>query len=250
MKMGTPYELHYWPSIQGRGEFVRLAFEATGIAYADVARGTGLPRTGMPVLLNWQQDENVTTPPFAPPVLQHGKRVIAQTAAILMYLGPRLGLVGRSEASRLWTHQIQLTVADAVTEAHDTHHPISGALYYEDQQAEAQRRAKDFRLNRLPKYLTWFEAILGRNKSNGATGKLHLVGSRISYADLSLFQLVEGCLYAFPNATSAALDDAPKVARLHDEVARHKRLAIYLRSERRIAFNEDGVFRRYPELDR
>lgn len=248
--MRTDYELHYWPSIQGRGEFVRLAFEAAGVSYADVARGKGLPRMGMPVPLNWQQDASVITPPFAPPVLLHGKRVIAQTAAILMYLGPRLGLVARSEASRLWTHQIQLTIADAVTEAHDTHHPISGALYYEDQQAEAQRRAQDFRVNRLPKYLAWFEAILSRNSSNGASGKLHLVGSRMSYADLSLFQLIEGCLYAFPNATSAALDDAPQVARLRDEIAHHKRLAVYLCSERRIAFNEDGVFRRYPELDR
>lgn len=248
--MSTPYELHYWPSIQGRGEFVRLAFEAAGVAYADVARDKGVPRTGMPVPLNWQQDDSVVTPPFAPPVLLHGKRVIAQTAVILMYLGPRLGLVARNEASRLWTHQIQLTIADAVTEAHDTHHPISGALYYEDQQAEAQRRAQDFRVNRLPKYLAWFEAILVRNSSNGAMGRLHLVGSRMSYADLSLFQLIEGCLYAFPNATSAALDDAPQVSRLRDTIARHKRLAVYLRSERRIAFNEDGVFRRYPELDR
>lgn len=248
--MRDRYELHYWPSIQGRGEFVRLAFEAAGVDYADVARTQGVPNSGMPALLDWKHDGVLPTPPFAPPVLRHGKRVIAQTAAILMYLGPRLGLVGRGETARLWTHQIQLTIADAVTEAHDTHHPISGALYYEDQQAEARRRAQDFRSNRLPKYLAWFETILARNKVNDGADRLHLVGGRLSYADLSLFQLVEGCLYAFPHATSAALDDAPLVLRLHDEVARNRRLALYLRSERRIAFNEDGIFRRYPELDR
>lgn len=247
----TPrYQLHYWPSIQGRGEFVRLAFEAAGVDYADVARGTGVPRQGMPSLLSWLQDDSILTPPFAPPVLQHGKFVIAQTAAILLYLGPRLGLVGRSEASRLWTHQIQLTIADAVTDAHDTHHPISGALYYEDQKPEALRRAKEFREKRLPKYLAWFEAILSRNPGNQGAGKRHLVGQRLSYADLSLFQLIDGCLYAFPQGTSKALEQAPQVRRLHDEVARHKRLAVYLSSERRIAFNEDGIFRRYPDLDR
>jgi len=248
--MGLRYELHYWPSIQGRGEFVRLAFEASDADYTDVARGQGLPRQGMPTLLSWRDDETLLTPPFAPPVLQHGKRVIAQTAAILMYLGPRLGLVGRSEGHRLWTQQIQLTIADAVTEAHDTHHPISGSLFYEDQKAEALKRAKNFRENRLPKYLAWFEAILQRNKSNARSGRLHLVGGSMSYADLSLFQLVDGCLYAFPNAASAALGDAPLVLRLHDEVSRHKCLQVYLRSDRRIAFNEDGIFRRYPELDR
>lgn len=248
--MGSRYELHYWPSIQGRGEFVRLAFEAAGVEYVDVARGHGRPRQGMPTLLSWRDDETLLTPPFAPPVLQHGKRVVAQTAAILMYLGPRLGLVGRSESHRLWTHQIQLTIADAVSEAHDTHHPISGSLFYEDQKSEATKRAKDFRENRLPKYLAWSEAILERNKSNARSARLHLVGASMSYADLSLFQLVEGCLYAFPNATSAALDDAPQVLRLHDEVSRHKRLQTYLGSDRRIAFNEDGIFRRYPDLDR
>ena len=33
------YELHYWPRIQGRGEFVRLALEQAGAEYVDVARG-------------------------------------------------------------------------------------------------------------------------------------------------------------------------------------------------------------------
>lgn len=247
--MRNRYELHYWPSIQGRGEFVRLAFETAGVDYADVAREHGVPDSGMPALLDWEHGDTPATPPFAPPILRHGKRVIAQTAAILMYPGPRLGLVGRGETARLWTHQIQLTIADAVAEVHDTHHPISSALYYEDQRAEALRRAEHFRNHRLPKYLAWFESILARNPVNRDGAGLHLVGGRLSYADLSLFQLIEGCQYAFPNATRAALDDAPLVLRLRDEVACHRRLSIYLRSERRIAFNESGIFRRYPELD-
>ena len=32
------YELYYWPSIQGRGEFIRLTLEEAGADYVDVAR--------------------------------------------------------------------------------------------------------------------------------------------------------------------------------------------------------------------
>ena len=244
------YELFYWPTIPGRGEFVRLALEYAGAAYLDVARGDAAAGQGMPALLRWLKiDEGVAQPPFAPPILRNGKVVVAQTAAILLYLGPRLGLVGKSEATRLWTHQIQLTIADAVSEVHDTHHPVSTAVYYEDQKPEALRRAQAFRQTRLPKYLGWFESLLERNGANAKGGPLHLVGARLSYADLSLFQLVEGLHYAFPKGSRKALKRAPLVAQLHGEVAQHKRLAGYLQSERRIAFNEDGIFRRYPELD-
>lgn len=243
------YELFYWPTIQGRGEFVRLALEAAGAGYLDVARGSGKEGQGMPALLRWLKDQSIGRPPFAPPILKHGKIVIAQTSAILLYLGPRLNLVGKSAATRLWTHQIQLTIADAVDEVHHTHHPISTALYFEDQRPEARKCAQAFRDARLPKYLAWFETLLSRNPRNARTGPLHLVGARLSYADLSLFQLVEGLRYAFPNAMQDALKKAPLVKRLHAEVAQHKRLAAYLRSDRRIAFNEDGIFRCYPALD-
>lgn len=240
-----PYQLHYWPSIQGRGEFVRLALEAAAAPYVDVARGDPADGQGMPALLQRLQDPTATRPPFACPVLVDGKRVIAQTAAILLYLGPRLKLVGASETDRLWTHQIQLTIADAVDEAHNTHHPVGTGLYYEDQKAEALRAAKGFRTQRIPKYLGWLETVLARNPK----GAQHLVGTRLSYADLSLFQLVAGLLYAFPKATKRALKKTPLVLALHDRVAEHARVAAYLRSERRIPFNEDGIFRRYPELD-
>jgi glutathione S-transferase len=200
---------------------------------------------GLPALLHCLQDESVARPPFACPVLVHGKQVIGQTAAILLYLGPRLKLVGASEADRLWTHQLQLTMADAVNEAHDTHHPVGSSLYYEDQKQEALRAAEAFRTQRLPKFLGWLETVLARNPK----GPRHLVGARLSYADLSLFQLVEGLLYAFPLATRRTLEQTPLVLALHDRVAEHRRVSAYLCSERRIPFNESGIFRRYPELD-
>jgi glutathione S-transferase len=239
------YELHYWPTIQGRGEFVRLALEAAGAPYTDVARGAVGAGGGEAALLRCLHDDALTHPPFAPPFLKDGSVVVGQTAAILHYLAPTLKLVARSEQARVWTQQIQLTIADIVTEAHDTHHPVGTALYYEDQKPEALRRAKEFCAARIPKYLQWFECILVRNPA----GSRHLVGGRLSYADLSLFQLVEGLRYAFPSAAAKALADAPGVVQLHDRIAALPKVAAYLRSERRLPFNEQGIFRRYPELD-
>jgi glutathione S-transferase len=171
--------------------------------------------------------------------------VVGQTAAILLYLGPRLGLAGVGEADGLWTHQLQLTIADCVAEAHDTHHPLSTGLYYEDQREAALARAKSFREERIPKFLNWFETVLERNPS----GDRHLVGDVLTYADLSLFQLVAGLRYAFPKAAARALGYTPAVAKLHANVGRRQRVHDYLRSPRRIAFNEEGIFRAYPELD-
>lgn len=239
------YELHYWPTIQGRGEFVRLALEAAGAPYVDVARGAESAGRGMPAMLRALEDVSLPHPPFAPPFLKDGAVWVGQTAVILQYLAPTLKLVARSEQARIWTQQIQLTIADMVTEAHDTHHPVGAGLYYEDQKPEALRRAREFCTERIPKFLQWFEAILRRNPA----GARHLVGGRLSYADLSLFQLVDGLRYAFPNAAERALAKAPAVVELRDRVAALPRVAAYLRSERRIPFNEQGIFRRYPELD-
>ena len=243
------YELHYWPEIQGRGEFVRLALEAAGAPYVDVARGDEEAGAGVPAMQHYLEDAGVPRPPFACPFLVDGKKVIGQTAAILLYLGPRLKLVPAGEADRLWVHQIQLTLADLVVEAHDTHHPIASGLYYEDQKKEALRRSEDFRRNRLPKFLGWCEAVLGRNAGNARREVPRLVGARLTYADLSLFQVVDGLLYALPKATRRTLRKTPLVAALHAGVPSHKRLAAYLASERRIPFNQQGIFRRYPELD-
>lgn len=239
------YELHYWPTIQGRGEFVRLTLEAAGADYVDVAREPVSRHGGSGALMRRLHDAHNPRPSLAPPFLVDGDLVIGQTAAILLYLGPRLGLVGGSEADRVWTHQLQLTIADAVAEAHDTHHPVGTALYYEDQKPEALRLSQSFREHRIPKFLGWFEQVLQRN----AAGDTHLVGDALSYADLSLFQLVEGLRYAFPHAMQRALMVTPGVAKLHANVARRQSVHDYLHSPRRIAFNEEGIFRHYAELD-
>lgn len=236
------YQLYYWPEIQGRGEFVRLALEEAGADYVDVARsGDG----GIAALSAVLEDAEISHPPFAPPFLKDGDVLIGQTAAILLYLGDRHGLAPREEALRLWTHQIQLTIADLVGEAHDTHHPLGGDLYYEDQKPEARRRSKQFRKERIPKFLGWFEDILKRNPE----GEKHLVGKSVSYADLSLFQIVEGLSYAFPRCMKRVLPEFRQVEGLHKAVAKRPRIQAYLSSDRRIPFNEEGIFRHYPELD-
>jgi glutathione S-transferase len=235
-----PYELFYWPTIQGRGEFVRLALEQAGAAYVDVARSRGVA-----AIMALLDDADDARPPFAAPILRDGDVIVAQTAAILFYLGPRLGLAPEDEAGRLWTHQIQLTLADLVGEAHDTHHPLGAQLYYEDQKPEAARRAEDFRRERIPKFLDWLETILARNR----TGSGWLVGAQPTYADLSTFQVAEGLSYALPRATAAGLATTPRLAELAARVRTLPRIAAYLASARRIPFNEEGIFRRYPELD-
>ena len=233
------YELFYWPEIQGRGEFVRLALEDAGAAYDDVARGkTGMKR--MMAMMNGGRDKR---PPFAPPFLKSGKLVIAQAANILFYLGPRLKLAPRDEATRLWLHQLQLTVTDFVKEIHDTHHPLGGEFYYEDAKPEAKRFTENFLKSRAPKYLGYFETLL--KKSGGP----YVLGAKISYVDLSLFQLIEGMRYAFPKGAARIERKIPNVVAVRDRVAKRPRIKTYLRSKRRLAFNEMGIFRYYPELD-
>jgi glutathione S-transferase len=240
-----PYELYYWPEIQGRGEFVRLALEEADADYIDVARGSESNGLGIPAMLALLDGDGVEHIPFAPPFLRDGSILIGQTAAILLYLGSRIGLAPKDEAGRLWTHQIQLTITDIVAEAYNSHHPIDEDLYFHEQKPEAIHRADVFRRSRLPKFLEWFERILAANPAGGA----HLVGNAITYADLSLFQLVEGLQYAFPKATARILAKLPGVTALHAAVAERPRLKAYLASDRRVPFCETGIFRRYPELD-
>ena len=239
------YELYYWPSIQGRGEFVRLALEEADADYIDVARGSEKDGEGVPAVMELISGETIATPPFAPPFLKAGKLIIGQTANILFYLGGRHKLAPVSEAGRLWTHQLQLTVTDFLKEIHDTHHPIASSLYYEDQKPEALRRTEVFRELRAPKYLGYFERVLEQNPA----GDKFMVGRSLSYADLSMFQLVEGLRYAFPKAARGWEKKTRRLVALHDWVAVRPRVAAYLASPRRISFNESGIFRRYPELD-
>jgi glutathione S-transferase len=234
------YELFYWPEIQGRGEFVRLALAEAGADYVDVARRKG----GVARLLKLMQPGRLEHPSFAPPFLRAGTLVIGQTANILLYLGPRHGLAPRSEGGRLWTHQLQLTIMDLVKEAHDTHHPVAASLYYEDQKREAKRAAAGFVKERIPKFLRYFENVMAQGGRRGG-----LAGGNVTYADLSLFQLVEGLRYAFPRAMERIEPKVPRVVDLHDRVRDRPSIAAYLQSPRRIPFNEQGIFRHYKALD-
>jgi glutathione S-transferase len=234
------YQLYYWPEIQGRGEFVRLALEDASAAYDDVARKSGGVNRMM-AMMNGGRDKH---PPFAPPFLKAEKLVIAQVANILFYLGPRLKLAPRDEGARLWLHQLQLTVADFVKEIHDTHHPVGSGLYYEDQKPEASRYAENFLDERAPKYLGYFENVLKKN------GGPYIAGRKASYVDLSIFQLVEGLRYAFPRAMKDIEKKIFGLVAIRDRVAERPGIRAYLGSPRRIAFNEMGIFRHYPELDR
>ncbi|MFQ5660067.1 MAG: glutathione S-transferase [Gammaproteobacteria bacterium] len=238
------YELYYWPANQGRGEFVRLALEYAGASYIDVARESEQAGAGLPALLRLLGNEDVSYAPFAPPFLKAGDLLIAQTANILQFLSTLHALAPADEATRLWIHQLQLTITDFVVEIHDTHHPIASSLYYEEQKREAERRAKDFRENRLPKYLGYFEQALTRNPLGD-----HLAGDVTSYADLSLFQVIAGLRYAFPQTMARIEGGYPRLTGLHDRIRALPRISAYLSSERRIPFNQQGIFRHYQELD-
>jgi glutathione S-transferase len=236
------FELFYWPGIQGRGEFVRLAFEDAGVAYDDVGRRPG----GVAAIERLLREPRRHLAPLGPPFLRHRGVVVAQTAAVLQYVAPRLGAVPRAEAARLRAHQIQLTIADLVAEVHDTHHPIAVSLYYEDQREEARRRAGAFLRERVPKYLGYLDRALD---SNAAGRGRWLVGPRCSYVDLSTFQVIAGLRYAFPRAMRRHERRFPRLVALHDAVSARPRIAAYLRSSRRLPFDEHGIFRHYPELD-
>ncbi|WP_316187520.1 MULTISPECIES: glutathione S-transferase [unclassified Bradyrhizobium] len=231
------YELYYWPMIQGRGEYVRLALEEAGAAYRDVVREDGIGT--MTAMMEAVSD----TPPFAPPFLRAGRRVIGQTANILLFLGPRHGLAPKAEAGQSWLHQLQLTISDFVVEIHDTHHPLGPTLYYEDQRAPARKRAAEFWNERVPKFLGYFERLLANS------GGTYVTGRRLTYVDLSLFQIVAGLRYAFPHRMTAFERNIPGLVALHDRVAARPNISAYLASDRRIPFNEDGIFRHYKALD-
>jgi glutathione S-transferase len=242
MSRNDQVKLYYWPMIQGRGEFVRLLLEDAGAPYVDVAR----TQSGMAAMMRILEGDERGALPFAPPFVRVGDVVVSQTANVLAFLAERLGLVPDDPALRAEAAQIQLTLADLVGEAHDTHHPIAGGLYYEDQKPAAKRRAVDFVKSRLPKYLGWLENVLARNR---ASRSRWLVGSDRTYADLSAFQVVAGLRYAFPNAMANVERRTPRLTALHDRVSERRRIKAYLRSKRRIPFNQQGIFRHYPELD-
>ena len=239
------YDFFYWPWIQGRGEFVRLALEYAQAPYVDIARGSdddGLGVSAMRAVLAADSEDH---PPFAPPFLKADDRTIAQAANILLYLGDRHDLAPKDEVGRFWAHQLQLTVTDFVSEIHDTHHPIANAMYYEDQKDAAKQKTENFLEIRAPKYLGYFERAIAQNPTESG----YIIGTTPTYPDLSIFQLVAGLRYAFPNAMARLESDVPLISQLHDTVANLPTIDAYLSSSRRIPFNESGIFRHYRELD-
>jgi glutathione S-transferase len=239
------YRLYYWPGIQGRGEFVRLALEEAAASYTDVGVMPKARGGGVPAILRMLQARGVRRPPFAVPVLRTGRQLIAQTPNILLYLGGPLRLAPANEAGKLWTHQLQLTILDLYLEIFDTHHPLGDGYAYEEQKAAARRRAKDFLKVRLPKFLGYFERVLTLNRA----GAPWLVGRRLTYADLSLAQVIAGLRYAFPRACGRELRRRPRLCALHDAVFARPRIARYVASGRREPFNNEDLFRHYPQLD-
>jgi glutathione S-transferase len=240
------YELYYWPGIQGRGEFIRLALEEGGARYLDVAALPTARGGGVPAILGILDARGVRRPPFAVPILKAGRELIAQTPNILLYLGARLGLAPRAEHGRLWTHQLTLTILDLYLEIFHTHHPLGDGYAYQEQKAAARRRARDFRRVRLPKFLGYFEHVLELNRAH----RPWMVGTRVSYADLSMAQVIAGLRYAFPAAAARALRKRPRLCALCDAVFERPRIARYVASGRRLPFNNDDLLRHYPELDR
>jgi glutathione S-transferase len=241
--MSEPYELYYWPILQGRGEFVRLVLEEAAVPYVDVARLPEEEGGGFKPLLEFVQGGRPGQPAYAPPILVHGELVLAQSAAICAYLGERHGLAPDRPGKRMQALQLQLTIADVTDEAHNTHHPVSAALYYEDQKEPALEASRNFLDQRMPRFLDYFERVLERN------GGEWLASDVLTYPDLSLFQLLEGLAFAFPKGFAHVAESKPLLVALRERVARRPRIAAYLASDRRLAFNEHGVFRHYPELD-
>jgi glutathione S-transferase len=240
------YELYYWPGIQGRGEFVRLALEEAGAPYRDVALVPETKGGGASAVAKVLNAKSLKRPPFAPPILKAGRQFIAQTPNILLYLGSHHRLAPRDEAGRLWVHQLQLTVSDFYLEIFSTHHPLGDAYAYEEQKAAAKRRTKDFLSARLPKFLGYFERVLERNRTRAPW----MVGTQLTYADLSMAHVLAGLQYAFPIAIRKAMRNRPRLRALHDHAFERPRIALYTASVRRLPFNNEDLFRHYPELDR
>lgn len=240
------YELYYWPGLPGRGEFIRLAFEEAGCPYHDVGRTPADQGGGVPAIQRLMRGLAGGLRPFAPPILKYGDLVLAQTANILLWLAPRLALIPNEENARIAANQVQLSIMDLVAEVHDTHHPVASSLYYEDQRAEAQKKAEIFITKRMPQMLGYFEDLLQRNTASAGR---HLVTEGFTYVDLSMFHVLEGLTYAFPQAITHAKPSIPRLMALQAHVAGRPNVAAYLASSRRIPFNENGIFRHYPELD-
>jgi glutathione S-transferase len=256
------YEILYHPGIPGRGEFIRLCFEATGVPYTDLAASDpeGGYKTVQEICMNPSSlsSADANPPVFSPPALRipgagkDGKPlIISQTPNILIYLGGRLGLVPEDdEAGKYHVYQLALTALDLNNEVHDTHHPLAVGKYYEEQKEAALEKARDVRENRLPKFFSYFERNLKFNEAHGGGKGRFLVGDRLTFADLVVWQVLDGCLFAFPREMEVRKKEFSGLfGGFYEGVRRESGMGEYLGSERRLPYSE-GVFRHYPELDR
>ncbi|MEF2072154.1 glutathione S-transferase family protein [Consotaella aegiceratis] len=239
------FELYYWPGIPGRGEYPRLVLEAAEAPYREMVQLSSKEGGGMSAMSAFLDGGAGDYVPFAPPFLKDGDVVVSQSGVIAAYLGEKLGPAPQSEPDRVFARSVAVTTADLATEAHDVHHPVGSGRYYEEQKPEALRQAEEFRSERMPKFLGWYETLIGHN----STGSGFLVGDRMTYADLGLFHSVEGLRYAFPRRMATLEGHYPKVLALCAKVAAQPAVKHYLDSDRRQPFNENGIFRHYPELD-
>ncbi|KAI0012376.1 glutathione S-transferase protein-like protein [Xylariaceae sp. FL0662B] len=246
--MTAPYELIYYTGVPGRGEHVRLMFEEAGAPYEDTqflsfdkARET---------VTHWLGAGGHGNPKyFAPPLFKHGDLVMSQTPNILLYLGPKLGLAGSREDDVYRVNALALTALDGLcNEVHDSHHPIAVMLPYEDQKEESLRRSQYWIKNRLLTHLEyWQKALVGDKETGGPW----LLGTTLTYADLVLFQCLDGTTYAFPNAMKQARESGKydRVFELWEAVKARPNIAAYLGSNRRQKYQDWGIYRHYPDND-
>ncbi|KAH7124233.1 glutathione transferase [Dactylonectria macrodidyma] len=247
----VPYDLIYWPTVPGRGEAVRLMLEEAGASYTDTAVEENCIELVMAQTSKTNTGDASNPPPFAPPILKHGNLLIHQLPNILQYLSTRLGLAPTYDDENngiFHVNQLALTALDGLSnEAHDVHHPISVDFYYEDQKEAAKKRAENYIDSRLPKFIGYFERVL-KGEASGEGPWLY--GGALSYADLVLFQCIDGLKFAFPKAL-AKMEESKEyegVFKLYGAVKERPRIKEYLASDRRLKYG-NGLWRHYPELD-
>ncbi|KAK3723430.1 hypothetical protein LTR37_001682 [Vermiconidia calcicola] len=253
-----PYELLYHPGVPGRGEPIRLLLEAAGVPYNDIANQekNGYDTVQKICMNKALESDNGNPPVFSPPALRvpgagkDGKAlVISQTPNILSYLGDRTGMAG-DEQEKYWVAQLALTALDLANEVHDSHHPIAVAKYYEEQKEESKGKSKDIRENRFPKFFSYFQRTLQGNKERGGVEGKYMVGKQLTYADTTIWQVLDGCMFAFPKEMEARKEEFPDLLQgFYESVKSEKGLKEYLASDRRLEYSM-GIFRQYPELDR
>lgn len=237
------FTLYYWAGLPGRGEFVRLALEFAGADYWDICRDPNNQEDPFQSILRKLESPDVFPPVFAPPILEHNGKFIAQTANVLDYLANIFPIGGGDSESKRASLQVQLTIADFLTEIHNTHHPISASLYFEDQVEEAKKASKVFLNDRIWKWMKFWNSMVNSSKGD------FLLGKEILYVDLSFFQVLGGLIYAFPLFMSGLEKEFPKLFRHFERISMNSKLKSYLESDRRLFYNRTGLFRHYPELD-